>query len=148
MSDIFTGQMIKHNFMNLCWIANIVCLLKPLFNGQNYPTLIQLLNQHIFYAIFTGQIIKQNCFNIRWIANSTGLDDCHFLFPFDVCLNGLIKNINNCDENIFLRKNDACQKGGLCGDSRRASILLGNLRTLFISSSHSSVIDIFVSLLL
>ena len=70
MSDIFTGQIIKYNFINPCGRANTVCLLKPLLIGQNYQNLTQGISSHIVSDIFTGQIIKQNCINNCGIANT------------------------------------------------------------------------------
>ena len=41
MSDQITGQLLQPNRMNICGIANRLCPLKPLLNGQNHPNLTQ-----------------------------------------------------------------------------------------------------------
>ena len=35
VSDIFTGQMINQNYINISGVANIVCLIKPLSNDES-----------------------------------------------------------------------------------------------------------------
>ena len=76
------------------------------------------------------------------------LDDCHILFLFGARLNEHVRNIDNCNVPILLGIYDACQKYGIYGDSRRDSILLGNVRALFIAHIHSLALDFSVSLLL
>ena len=41
VSDYFTSQMMKHNHINIHRIDNKVCLRKPIFSGQKYPTITQ-----------------------------------------------------------------------------------------------------------
>ena len=78
----------------------------------------------------------------------TELDDFHILCLFDARLNERIWDIDNRGVPIFLGIDDSCQKGGLCGDSGQASILLGNVSNLYISSVHSLALDFYVLILL
>ena len=55
-----------------------MCLLKPIFNDQNYPNLKPSIIEHIVSALFTDQIMKDKWINLCEIANKVCLT--HSLF--------------------------------------------------------------------
>ena len=63
-------------------------------------------------------------------------------------MNKRVWEIDNRYVPILLGIENACQKDRLYVESRRASILLGDVCALLITSSHSSDLDFTVSLLL
>ena len=73
MSDVCTGEIMKHNLIDLCEIDITLCPLQSLFNDQLYHKRLQYISWDIVSCFLTRQIMKQNFIELCETADTVCL---------------------------------------------------------------------------